>query len=1273
MNSNADSSALWNPPDLSVLEPEFPQLEIRELLAQGGMSAVYLAYHPGLERLEVLKVLPPEAAADAAARDRFRKEAQVLAGVKDHRVMAVYNFDISPGGYLYMQLEYESGGDLRRRMLGGGARPPVEEVLSLIAEVSAGLAAAHKKGIIHGDIKPDNIFLDEEGRPKLGDFGLAAFSGAGQATHHTPGYTAPEILQGQRLTTRSTDLYALGATLYELLTGQLPPATAGERRARLQTLPPAAAEVIAAALHEDPRQRPASAEAFAAMLRTARERLSPATKTVAPTVVPGRVPARQPVRVIQQRPATQVRRAATRGGHWVKVAIAGVLLGCAGLWFALRKPASAPEIEDGQKVVQVLPPANPQGNGQSPGEPENGGPVGAKSGPALEVPPAPDSFGAWLAADKGEQASSTGRKSATDEEIRAWNPEWTVEALKGDVNETVRFSTTPEDGRRVLVLHPFSKDRPFSITRTLTLPASPAQQLSVRVAAIRVGGADWELRALANGQPLGAPEIIAENNPGGRFRTVSWDLSAWQGKQVTLRLEGWDGGARRTFYEQAYWAWIKVEPSPAVQRIVPSTVPEKPRPAPQGESPALASARAEIAKLLSQMETFRSGERSKLHANIRLAREQAAKTISDKALAVEFAQSDPAKLWVTDEERAVHESGPEILGTWGYPRGGKWTYAPGGKLQEDAGPTWRWLDRSEGLFAMFGPTWSDLGHLEPGLARIVNSEGYRFEIRRLSEASAGSQRDLPHAVWNADRHEDRFRKEHQAVVSEKAWAVLARAKSLTATMPPADAVALLDGVLTALQGDLAEPALPSPEDTRYLSGTWRTAAGRLEFRQGGTLFVQGKAAGKWIWSRDDVLVFTFPRGAKPAAGIARISTTEKGVLRIHTLLGDNIGDAKYAEPNPSDSPVVMKKDRSGIPVAAQAFRGHRFCLISGSCTWHEARKKCEEMGGRLAVVPDDTTWTFVKSLGGGRQLWLGASDEQTEGTWQWMDGTPVTFHPWGRGEPNNTGGKEDYLIAYSSSGLWNDATDTGHDFGQNVAGFICEWGATAKAAVAKAPPAQSKAPGKLETIDYRGMTLAADWMPRLGERSDLLLSLEFYAKFAIQGGPPEKDAVPTELANSLKWLMSMDEAIKAMPSGANRIPERKIAGFCWPENSLTVAGFQIKGLNDRGQLFTQIFLIGDKARKLVGVQMVLENATITVPAGRELVDHGIRNPYFDFINLTASARGGVDYKVFRDPLLPGLAVIETQYHDGVRLYLTAPMARALLEIVQKNREAKFIK
>jgi len=215
------------PPEAQEIAKHFPQLEIIELLGQGGMGVVYKARQPSLDRLVALKILPAEAAREPGFPERFTREARALAKLSHPGIVAVYDFG-QQGGLYYLLMEFVDGMNLRQLLRQGKLNPA--EALKIVPQICEALQNAHDEGIVHRDIKPENILLDKRGRVKIADFGLAKLLGSKAdvgltRTHQimgTPHYMAPEQIQGTRDVDHRADIYSLGVTFYEMLTGELP-------------------------------------------------------------------------------------------------------------------------------------------------------------------------------------------------------------------------------------------------------------------------------------------------------------------------------------------------------------------------------------------------------------------------------------------------------------------------------------------------------------------------------------------------------------------------------------------------------------------------------------------------------------------------------------------------------------------------------------------------------------------------------------------------------------------------------------------------------------------------------------------------------------------------------------------------------------------------------------------------------------------------------------------------------------------------------------------
>jgi serine/threonine-protein kinase len=205
----------------------FGRYEIEQLLGRGAMGAAYLARQVDLDRAVVVKVLAGDRVAPEHV-ERMRREALAMAQVASDHVVKVFEVGTEDGAP-FLAMEYVDGASLDARIV-AGAPLPFEEATRIAIEAARGLLAAHEAGILHRDVKPGNLLLTREGRVKVSDFGLAKAEGSrgtGSSLTQvgmvvgTPDYMAPEQAEGEALDGRA-DVYALGSTYYQLLTGRLP-------------------------------------------------------------------------------------------------------------------------------------------------------------------------------------------------------------------------------------------------------------------------------------------------------------------------------------------------------------------------------------------------------------------------------------------------------------------------------------------------------------------------------------------------------------------------------------------------------------------------------------------------------------------------------------------------------------------------------------------------------------------------------------------------------------------------------------------------------------------------------------------------------------------------------------------------------------------------------------------------------------------------------------------------------------------------------------------
>jgi eukaryotic-like serine/threonine-protein kinase len=284
--------------------------EIGTELGRGGMGIVYRAKDRRLKRTVAIKVLPPELAYRGEIRTRFLREAETAAQLSHPNIVPIYSVD-ERDGIVYFVMACVDGVNVARRLHEQG-RLPIADARRVLKEVGEALAYAHARGVIHRDIKPDNILLDSEtGRAMVTDFGIARAVQEGDArltatgvAIGTPAFMSPEQAAGDKEIDGRSDLYSLGVVAYQMLTGELPFSAAStasmlmkhltERAVPVEhkrpEIPPDFAATVMTLLEKEPERRFPSASSFVLMLETAST--APYTPPVRPLVpAPANAPA----------------------------------------------------------------------------------------------------------------------------------------------------------------------------------------------------------------------------------------------------------------------------------------------------------------------------------------------------------------------------------------------------------------------------------------------------------------------------------------------------------------------------------------------------------------------------------------------------------------------------------------------------------------------------------------------------------------------------------------------------------------------------------------------------------------------------------------------------------------------------------------------------------------------------------------------------------------------------------------------------------------------
>jgi beta-lactam-binding protein with PASTA domain len=392
MDTGTQAGAGWiSGTSVSVGDVLGGRYRVTARIGAGGMATIYRAVDESLERVVAVKVLHPHLAEDASFLARFRVEARSAAALLHPHIVTV--FDQGTALLPYIVLEHVDGPSLRDVLNGRGRLPPAE-TLAVVEPVCAALVRAHAGGVVHRDVKPENVLVAADGTPKVADFGIARAVAETSVTQTgmlvgSVHYLAPELVEGQPATPAS-DQYAVGVLTFELLTGRKPlpadtPMAVALRHAREAVPAPSRYapdvskgldRVVARATATDPRKRFADVAALAAALREA------VPSGPAPVVVPARdgndhghdtlvVPAdaAETVSVAAAEELAGRRTRPRRARRWlVRLVLVGLLLatlasGAYGVWDQLVAPVTAVPPLVGRSQADALAALNGAGFG----------------------------------------------------------------------------------------------------------------------------------------------------------------------------------------------------------------------------------------------------------------------------------------------------------------------------------------------------------------------------------------------------------------------------------------------------------------------------------------------------------------------------------------------------------------------------------------------------------------------------------------------------------------------------------------------------------------------------------------------------------------------------------------------------------------------------------------------------------------------------------------------------------------------------------------------